>query len=272
VQFEAAILNIVVNAHDAMPRGGRLRIESDNVEIDRLKAADADGPMPGGYVRIAISDTGVGMSAETAARAFEPFFTTKEVGQGSGLGLSQVYGFINQSGGHVAVESTPGVGTSFILYLPRSEAVPQSHRPRIAAGFQTPCGDEKVLVVEDNDGVLEVAVAMLRELGYEVLIAVDGVEALTLLQRDPSIDLLFTDIVMPGGLSGIQLAEKAQAINVNLRVLLTSGYPARGASSAVATNLPLIVKPYRREQLARMLRTILDRRAPVAPAAQSLQS
>jgi signal transduction histidine kinase len=270
VQFEAAILNLVVNARDAMARGGRLRIETDNVEIDRATAENAGGPVPGSYVRIRVSDNGIGMDAETAMRAFEPFFTTKEVGRGSGLGLSQVYGFINQSGGHVDVDSAPGEGASFSLYLPRSEAGARSYRAD-APSVEIPSGRERILVVEDNDEVLEVAVTIIRDLGYEVLIATDGDEALALLGRDPSIDLLFSDVVMPGGLSGFQLAEMARAVNADLQVLLTSGYPARGGGNASANRFPLIMKPYRREQLARMLRAALDRRVP-APAVAGLRS
>jgi signal transduction histidine kinase len=271
VQFEAAILNLVVNARDAMPRGGRLSIETDNVEIDRATAEEAGGPVPGAYVRVSVSDNGIGMDAETATRAFEPFFTTKEVGRGSGLGLSQVYGFINQSGGHVSVDSAPGAGTSFRLYLPRSDARARSYRAD-GEGGEIPCGRERILVVEDNDEVLDVAVTIIRDLGYEVLVATDGDEAYALLCKDQSIDLLFSDIVMPGSVSGFQLAEMARGINANLQVLLTSGYPARGGGSAVANHFPLIMKPYRREQLARMLRAALDGRAPVESTAGRLRS
>ena len=262
VQFEAAILNLVVNARDAMPRGGQLRIASDNIEIDRSEAVETDGLKPGSYVRVCISDTGIGMDEATAARVFEPFFTTKEVGEGSGLGLSQVYGFINQSGGCVAVDSTPGVGTIFRLYLPRSDARPRAHRGP-APTVQIPHGHEKILIVEDNEGVLDVAIAMISDLGYEIATATTGLQALALLRNDPSIDLLFTDVVMPGGLGGLELAEKAQAIRDNLPVLLTSGYPARNGSTAVA-DFSMIAKPYKQEELARMLRTVLDERSRVA--------
>jgi CheY-like chemotaxis protein len=269
VQFEAAILNLVVNAHDAMPRGGRLLIASENVEIDRATADETDGLTPGRYVRICVSDTGTGMNAETVARAFEPFFTTKEVGQGSGLGLSQVYGFIKQSGGYVSIDSTPGVGTSFSLYLPYSEVRPQSYQPDQSAPDQIPHGAEKILIVEDDHGVLEVTVAMINDLGYEVVTATGGGEALELLNSDPSIDLLFTDIAMPGGIGGIQLAEQARKSRDDLRVLLTSGYPAKGGSAAAVSGFSLIAKPYKQEQLARMLRVVLDRRAQMARSISS---
>jgi signal transduction histidine kinase len=263
-QFEAAILNLVVNAHDAMPRGGRLNIAADNVEIDRITADGMDGLAPGRYVRICLSDTGIGMDEETRARAFEPFFTTKEVGQGSGLGLSQVYGFANQSGGYVAVDSTPGRGTSFSLYLPHSEARPKSRWPDTAETGQIPLGREKILVVEDNDAVLDVAVAMISDLGYEVITAVDGAAALALLQSDPTIELLFTDVVMPGRLSGVQLAETAREIKRDLQVLLTSGYPAADSNRVAGSNFSLITKPYKQERLARMLRALLDSHSRMA--------
>jgi signal transduction histidine kinase len=255
IQFEAAILNMVVNAHDAMPSGGRLRIETDNVEVARARTESPEGPMPGEYVRVRVSDTGIGMDAETIARAFEPFFTTKEVGEGSGLGLSQVYGFINQSGGHVSLDSTPGIGTSLSLYLPRSNMGAQPRRPDAAAEVPAPRGHERILIVEDNNEVREIAVMMMGDLGYETLTATDGDEALRLLHTDPSVDLLFTDIVMPG-LSGIELVEKARVIRPMLRTLLTSGYPAR--SDKATSQFPLIMKPYRYEHLARMLRAALD--------------
>src|SRR5262249_15123003 len=163
---------------------GRLQIATDNVEIDPITGVSMNGLIRGKYVRVRLTDTGIGMDEETAARVFEPFFTTKEVGHGSGLGLSQVYGIVNQSGRHITVDSVPGGGTSFSQYLPHPQARPRSPGPDTAETAQIPLGDEKILVVEDNDAVLEVAVAMITDLGYEVVTAANAAEALKLLQRD----------------------------------------------------------------------------------------
>jgi signal transduction histidine kinase len=260
IQFEAAILNLVVNARDAMPRGGQLRIETGNVEIRDSGGAGGDagrGLKSGSYVYVRVSDNGVGMTADVAERAFEPFFTTKEVGQGTGLGLSQVYGFVTQSGGDVTIKSTPEAGTTFILYLPRSKEQRPNHNSD-AQPNAVPCfGTETILVVEDNAELQEIAATMIRDLGYRVLVAADGVEAIALLSGNTSIDLLFSDIVMPHGVNGADLASKARSIDKNLKVLLTSGYPGMHGAEAVSDDFPILAKPYRRDDLARMLRAAL---------------
>ena len=234
VQFEAAILNLIVNARDAMPRGGELRIETGNVEISDPEGTGGGARRelrPGHYVYVRVSDNGVGMTADVVQRAFEPF-TTKEVGQGTGLGLSQVYGFATQSGGDVTIKSAPDAGTTFILYLPRSKAERQDHDlgGQPSAG---PCfGNETILVVEDNAELLEIVVTMIRDFGYKVLVAANGVEAIALLNGDTPVDLLFSDVVMPHGINGADLASEARSIDKNLKVLLTSGYPGRHGAEA----------------------------------------
>jgi signal transduction histidine kinase len=260
VQFEAAILNLVVNARDAMPRGGELRIETGNAEIrDPTGTGGCAGRelRPGHYVYVRVSDNGVGMTADVVQRAFEPFFTTKEVGQGTGLGLSQVYGFVTQSGGDVTIKSTPDAGTTFILYLPRSKAERQDHDFGVEPNAGPCFGNETILVVEDNAEVLEIAVTMIRDLGYKVLVAANGVEAIALLNGSTPIDLLFSDVVMPHGINGADLASEARSIDKNLKVLLTSGYPGTHGAEAASDDLPILAKPYHRDDLARMLRAAL---------------
>jgi signal transduction histidine kinase len=252
VQFEAAILNVAINARDAMPGGGRLRMELNNVQ-----ATGAEGVAPGPYVRIRLADDGVGMDHEVAERAFEPFFTTKEIGRGSGLGLSQVYGFVSQSGGDVKIVSAPGEGTTVSLYLPRTDNPADDQDPGSVNGAQ-PVGVETILIVEDDEQVRDVAIAMIEDLGYKVLVARDGVEALRLLQCGKPIDLLFSDILMPNGINGFALATQARAIRAGLKILLTSGYPARGDAEVRRPDFPIIEKPYRRDKLALMLRTALE--------------
>jgi signal transduction histidine kinase len=257
-QFEAAILNLVVNARDAMPDGGRLEIATGNVAIDGVAARASPDLTPGAYVMIRVTDTGSGMDPDIAARAFEPFFTTKEVGRGTGLGLSQVYGFIKQSGGHVVIDSTPGAGTSFRLYLPRCDDVPHVSEREPQAAATAPAGHETVLIVEDNAEVLELAVTTISDLGYRVLTAADGPTALQIVQGDEPIDLLFSDVVMPGGINGFELISQARAIRNDLKVLVTSGYANVHRPGSNRPAVPLILKPYRRGDLARSIRTALD--------------
>jgi CheY-like chemotaxis protein len=197
------------------------------------------------------------MEPAVLERIFEPFFTTKDVGQGSGLGLSQLYGFIKQSDGHVTVESTPGGGTVFRLYFPYSSELPQTEFPPDAPDTASR-GRERILVVEDNEDVREVVVELIRDLGYSVLVARNGREALSLLRSDVPIDLLFTDIVMPNGIDGVALADAARALGKRLKIVLTSGYAAGLDADARSIDVPLILKPYRREDLARLLRDTLD--------------
>jgi signal transduction histidine kinase/CheY-like chemotaxis protein len=266
-QLENAILNLALNARDAMPGGGNLTIETSNAHLnDEYVAMHPDVP-PGQYVLIAVSDTGVGMAPQLIEKAFDPFFTTKPTGKGTGLGLSQVYGFVKQSGGHVAVYSEPGHGTTFKLYLPRSylnegrqaapaptEAVPPGHLSEI------------ILVVEDDRRVRQLTVDSLRELGYTVLHADDGAAALRQLEATPQVDLLFTDIVMPG-INGRELARLATRRHPELRVLYTSGYVPNAVvhNATLAPFEDLISKPFTIDQLARKVRLAFTR--PVTPAA-----
>jgi CheY-like chemotaxis protein len=254
LQFETSILNLVVNARDAMPGGGTLKIAARNVESDEMKPEHAAELAPGAYVCVSVADSGTGMPEEVEQHAFEPFFTTKEVGKGSGLGLSQVYGFAKQSGGHVVIGSAPGRGTVISLYLPRSDA-PLERHPAAAAVDATRGGQESILVVEDDDEVRELAVTMMRELGYHVLVSRDGLRALEVIRSDRPIDLLFSDVVMPGGISGAELAREAQTLRCGLKVLLTSGYPRTPGPHG---GLPIIAKPWSRGELARRLRLALD--------------
>jgi PAS domain S-box-containing protein len=257
-QLESALLNLVVNARDATPGGGRIEIETRNVESDpRLVARVADAT-PGPWIVVGVCDSGSGMPAHVAERAFEPFFTTKDVGRGSGLGLSQVYGFVRQSGGHVTIDSTPGEGTIIRLYLPRAPGTPAPAGGRREGGDGVPSGAGIVLVVEDDPDVLALAVTLLRELGYTVLTAADGPDALEVLGRE-SIDLIFSDVVMPRRMSGIDLAREAIRRHPRLKVLLTSGY-ADTAEPADLPGVAFVRKPYRRRDLAAELKRLLDGR------------
>jgi len=256
VQLEAAVLNLAINARDAMPEGGKLKIELSNVDTD-IDSRETD-ISPGRYARVRIVDTGIGMSGDVIERAFEPFFTTKNVGEGSGLGLSQVYGFVNQSGGDVKITSAPNTGTTVALYLPRCDAPTLNEADSVAEFGSGQRGAETILVVEDADLVRDVTVEMIRDLGYKVLSASNGPEALELLRGTEHIDLLFSDVLMPGGLSGVALATKARQIHEGLKVLLTSGYPARDGVRANPAAFPMLQKPYRRDKLALMLRTALE--------------
>ncbi|HWT31964.1 MAG TPA: response regulator, partial [Propylenella sp.] len=256
-QLETAVLNLAVNARDAMPAGGRLVVETRNVTLSSDATWAKEDVQPGDYVAISLIDSGEGIPAEIRDRIFEPFFTTKGADKGSGLGLSQVYGFVRQSGGHVRIVSEAGVGTSVTLLLPRAAghavagAIHSAEQP-VAAG-----GDEVVLVVEDNPDVLSVVVAMLDELGYRILVAESGSEALGIVKSDQRIDLVFTDIVMPQGLSGLDVAREARRLRPGLKVLLTSGY--RGdVPFADDETWPVLAKPFRPAELARAVRNILD--------------
>jgi CheY-like chemotaxis protein len=255
-ELENALLNLAVNARDAMPDGGRLILETANVTAP--PADEPGGPVSGDYVVIRIRDTGAGMAPEVIERAFEPFFTTKEVGRGTGLGLSQVYGFVSQSGGQVTIRSDLGQGTTVAIYLPRwMGAVAEVPTPSAAQGPLPRARDgEAVLVVEDEPDVRRLSVETLRELGYAVAEASDADEALRWLSARPAADLLFTDIVMPG-MNGLQLAEQARAAMPTLKVLYTTGY-ARDASGAESVRSALLPKPFTIEQLARRVREALD--------------
>jgi CheY-like chemotaxis protein len=259
-QFEAAILNLVVNARDAMHGVGRITIETRNLNAAVEDIASSPEFMPGAYVLVSVTDTGDGMTPEVLQKAFEPFFTTKDVGRGSGLGLSMVYGFVKQSGGHVQIESEIGVGTTVKIYLPHSVDVQNATLVRAAVDEDAPRGSEAILVVEDNEEVLKVTAEMLQQLGYDITMACNAAEALGILRSNRPINALFTDIVMPGGMTGDQLAGTAVKMRPGLKVLLTSGYAAQTGSRAVLANeFPTIAKPYRRAELAVKLREVLAR-------------
>jgi len=258
-QLESALLNLCLNARDAMPQGGRLTLETRNVELDDEYAARQVEVTPGEYVNVAISDTGTGMAPEILERAFEPFYTTKAPGKGTGLGLAMVYGFVKQSGGHVNVYSEPGHGTTVKLYLPRTrDPVP---RGPAASDPGSATGDgETILVVEDDDLVREFAASQLRRLGYEVLEAADGAQALALLEARAGVRLLFTDVVMPGGMSGRDLADAARALRPGLPVLYTSGYTENAIvhHGRLDPGVQLLSKPYQVSELARRVREALS--------------
>ncbi|MEK9969398.1 MAG: ATP-binding protein [Ferrovibrio sp.] len=262
-QFDSALINLAINARDAMPAGGRLTIETDNVMLDEYYCRANAEVIPGDYVMTAVSDTGSGMTPETLARAFEPFFTTKAVGAGTGLGLSMVYGFARQSRGHIKIYSEPGHGTTVRLYLPRAPDN-DAEASEIAAAIQPePRGGECVLVVEDNPDVRKVVVTQLKQLGYQTLEADNGQVALNILKHEATVDLVFSDMVMPGGISGSKLVMLARGLRPNIRILLTSGF-AKGSvqgSEEIPPGVDFLSKPYRRAELAAKLRAVLDGKA-----------
>ena len=260
-QFESALVNMAINASHAMPDGGRLTVKASNITLDGAFAESHEVAMQGDYVKIEVRDTGTGIAPEILGRVFEPFFTTKEVGEGSGLGLSMVYGFTRQSHGHVTIESQLGVGTTIRLYLPR--AVEQQHQE--ASEDETPLaegGTERILVVEDEPSVLEISASMLRAHGYDVIEATDGAEAIRILVEDRTIDLLFTDIVLPGGINGVQISREAKRLRPDIKVLYTTGY-AESVVPLVDDNDPEMLqinKPFRRIELLEKIRSLLDGR------------
>jgi CheY-like chemotaxis protein len=253
-----------------MPEGGRITITTANAPLDQRYAESHLEVKAGRYVMIAVTDDGQGMPPEVVERAFEPFFTTKEVGKGSGLGLSMVYGFAKQSNGHVSIYSEPGLGTTVRIYLPAAGTIETGRSPADegnGANEMMPVGRETVLVVEDDAFVRAYAIASLTSLGYRVVPATSGPEALGLLQNGEPIDLLFTDIVMPGGMNGWELAARAQRLRPGLRVLLTSGYAVEtlAARKRGHPDMPLLDKPYRKSDLARRVREALAAPPLTAP-------
>jgi len=262
-QLEIALLNLAINARDAMPEGGRLTIETANTYLDDAYAAAQSEVVPGQYAVICITDTGSGMSKEVAARAFEPFFTTKEIGQGTGLGLSQVYGFVKQSGGHVKIYTEAGEGTTIKIYLPRFMGDDENDAPKDSMQSAA-TGSELILVVEDEPDVRDYSCESLRELGYTVLEAAEGEVALRIIEERPDIALLFTDVGLPGKFNGRQLADEAKRRRPKLRVLFTTGY-ARNAivhDGRLDPGVQLITKPFTSDALASKLRDLLDARRP----------
>jgi CheY-like chemotaxis protein/nitrogen-specific signal transduction histidine kinase len=267
-QLESAILNLAVNARDAMPDGGKLTIETANAYLDEAYVASEEDVRAGQFVVVAVSDTGIGMSPEVIGKAFDPFFTTKDIGEGTGLGLSQVYGFIKQSGGHAKIYSEVGQGTTIKLYLPRllsaavAEEEPSFERPRPRGGA------EIILVVEDESDVRSFVVEMLRELGYEVIEAADGAAALAALAAHPDISLLFTDVGLPGELNGRQLADRASRLRPDLKILYTTGY-ARNAivhQGRLDPGVELLGKPFTYAALANRIRALLDAGSTSGPS------
>jgi PAS domain S-box-containing protein len=259
-ELEHAMLNLAVNARDAMPNGGTLTIETENTHLDKAYAENNIEVKPGAYVVIAITDTGTGMAKEVIDHVFEPFYTTKPIGQGSGLGLSMVYGFVKQSGGHIKIYSESGRGTTIRLYLPRivahQEAEPQVLDHALATGPKS----ELILVGEDDPDVRKLVLGMVDSLGYRTIAAIDGPSALEALERVGKVDLLFTDVVLPRGMNGAALAKVAQERQKDLRVLYMSGYTRNAIlhNGALDEGVQLITKPFRKADLAQKLREVLS--------------
>jgi CheY-like chemotaxis protein len=259
VQLETAVLNLALNARDAMNAVGKLTIEAGNAVLDEVYARENEEVKPGQYAVLTVTDTGSGIAPELLDQVFEPFFSTKPQGKGTGLGLSMVYGFVKQSGGHVKIHSEPGQGTAVKLYLPRirqGEDLPAAVEAGPVAG-----GTETILVAEDNDGVRATVVDMLVDLGYRVLTAKDAAGALGVIESGEAIDLLFTDIVMPGRLRSTELARMARERLPGIGVLFTSGYTENSIvhGGRLDAGIELLSKPYTREALARRVRAVLAR-------------
>ena len=260
-QVENAILNLAVNARDAMPDGGKLTLETANTYLDEAYARINAEVIPGQYVMVAVSDTGIGMTPEVVEKAFEPFFTTKGLGEGTGLGLSQVYGFIKQSGGHIKIYSELGEGTTVRFYLPRlRERPPVAQEDALVVQPPPLGGQETILVVEDNDEVRAYTTDILRELGYEVFEATEGDTALSLIASEPRIKLLFTDVGLPGPFNGRQIADEARKLRSDLKVLFTTGYAQNAIihQGRLDPGVQLIVKPFNFAGLAAKIRQMFD--------------
>jgi signal transduction histidine kinase len=258
-QLESAIFNIAINARDAMPDGGKLTIETANAHLDDAYARQNAEVEPGQFVLIAITDTGVGMSAETVARVFDPFFTTKPTGKGTGLGMSQVYGFVKQSRGHIKIYSEPGAGTTVKIYLPRQVGIDTEAKPVATAPVRTGDRSEMILVVEDDALMRRLTSETLHELGYTVFDSENAVNALAILDREPGIKLLFTDVVMPDT-NGKKLADEALRRRPGLKVLFTTGYTANAVvhGGVLDAGVNFISKPFTLDQLAAKVRAVLD--------------
>ena len=259
-QFENAIINLGINARDAMPDGGRLKISAGNVTVDSGFVTSRAGIKPGEYVLVSVKDTGTGMPPEVVRRAFDPFFTTKEAGKGSGLGLSMVFGFVRQSGGFIEIDSTPEVGTDIHLYLPRAEFAQDVEAVSGDGTMRIQRGSERVLVVEDDPLVRELTVGYLTELGYDALNAENGIAALSVLEAEGAVDLVVSDVVMPGGMSGLDLSSAIRERFRDIRILHMSGYShdefeKEGHS---IDDYTVLQKPFNKEQLASKVRETLD--------------
>ena len=259
-QLENSLVNLAINARDAMPSGGRLTVETSNVHMDVDDTMPTSEAEPGDYVLITVSDTGSGIPADVLPQVFDPFFSTKGTGKGSGLGLSMVHGFVKQSAGHIRIYSESGHGTTVKIYLPRSGRDAEDDIGFTTSREGIPCGDETILIVEDEEPVRVLATEMLTLLGYTVFATQTGADALQVLSKNSEIDLLFTDIVMPGGMTGVELAQQARESWPALRVLFTSGYTntALYENRLLTTDDRFLNKPYRLEELAQRIRDSLD--------------
>ena len=259
-QLENALLNLAINARDAMPEGGTLVMQTANAEISPALAAQLD-MQPGHYVTLAVADTGIGMSPDVAARAFDPFFTTKPIGEGTGLGLSMIYGFAKQSGGQVRIESREGQGTTVRLYLPRHPGTGEEDEvPKAPPSAPRPGHGETVLVVDDEPVIRMLVVEVLQDLGYAALEAADGAAALELLQEEGRLDLLVTDVGLPGGLNGRQLADAARAGRPGLKVLFITGFAETAAlgNGRLEPGMQVMTKPFALDALATRIRAIIE--------------
>jgi len=258
-QLENVLLNLSVNARDAMPAGGKIIYETKNTVLDAAYAELHTDVIPGEYVMLAVSDTGTGMSHDTIERAFEPFFTTKEIGKGSGMGLSMVYGFVKQSAGHIKIYSELGHGTTIRIYLPRADAEDYAYEADENAEA-VPIKVRHVLVVEDNPDVLRLTSSMVESLGYKVLTAASGDEAMGIIESRNDIDLLLTDVMLPGSLNGPAMAKRAMELRPALKVLFNSGYAEHAIfeSGLLDEGVHLISKPFRKAQLAHKITEILN--------------
>lgn len=259
-QVDDALVNLAINARDAMPRGGHIVIETANAMLDEVYAAAHSEVNPSDYVVLSVSDTGSGMTPEVIARAFEPFYTTKDVGKGTGLGLSQVYGWVKQSGGHIKIYSEVGHGTTIKLYLPRATSGVESYNDLTASLEAAPTGTETILVVEDNPNLRRVVCHQLHDLGYTTLEAENAHAALRLVESAIACDLIFTDVVMPGGMTGYELAKTVRASRPQMKIILTSGYTELAAQigNGDFDKYQVLSKPYRKQDLASALRNALD--------------
>ncbi|MEH2589510.1 CHASE3 domain-containing protein [Bradyrhizobium sp. AZCC 1721] len=256
-QLANSLLNMAINARDAMPNGGKLLLETRNVVLDEAYTQANPDAKPGPYVMLAVSDTGAGMPQHVLDKVFEPFFTTKEVGKGSGLGLSMVYGFVKQSGGHIRIYSEVGHGTTIKLYLPPARGQAEAAPP---AAAPLPHGNETIMVVEDDALVRNFVTAQLQSLGYRTVAAANGPAAMNLIEGGQAFDLLFTDVIMPGGLTGRELADKVLKLRPGIKVLYTSGYTDNAIvhQGRLDPGVLLLTKPYRKSQLANMVRRALS--------------
>jgi len=265
VQIETAVLNLAINARDAMPAGGRLTIEAGNASLDDAYVRQHDDLRRGQYVMLAVTDTGTGMEPAVVEQAFEPFFSTKPEGRGTGLGLSMVYGFVKQSGGHVKIYSEVGHGTTVKIYLPRSLQGEDAEIRRAEGPVEG--GRETILVAEDDPEVLATVVAMLSGLGYRVLTARDAASAMVVVESGAAIDMLFTDVVMPGSMRSPELARRVRQRSPHIAVLFTSGYTDNAIvhGGRLDEGVELLSKPYSREALARKVREVLAAAAKLRP-------